>query len=52
MTEQLDDFMTEETLIETVKNQIEDGNPIAVKETLMRLVMTGNPREEIGRAHV
>lgn len=46
MTEQLDDFMTEETLIETVKNQIEDGNPIAVKETLMRLVMTGNPREE------
>ncbi|WP_122034009.1 hypothetical protein [Aliivibrio sp. EL58] len=46
MTDQQDDFMTEETLIETVKNQIEDGSPVAVKETLMRLVMTGNSRED------
>ncbi|WP_231847744.1 hypothetical protein [Shewanella violacea] len=38
--------MTEETLIETVENQIVDGEPKKVKETLMRLVMTGTPREE------
>ncbi|WP_371316342.1 hypothetical protein [Shewanella sp. NIFS-20-20] len=38
--------MTEETLIETVENQIADGEPKKVKETLMRLVMTGTPREE------
>lgn len=44
-TEQ-DSYMTEETLIETVENQIADGEPRKVKETLMRLVMTGTPREE------
>ncbi|GIU06099.1 hypothetical protein TUM4261_08990 [Shewanella sp. c952] len=44
-TEQ-DSYMTEETLIETVENQIADGEPKKVKETLMRLVMTGTPREE------
>ena len=46
MTEPQDDYMTEETLIETVENQIADGEPKKVKETLMRLVMTGTPREE------
>ncbi|MGF1763287.1 hypothetical protein [Aliivibrio kagoshimensis] len=46
MTEAQDDYMTEETLIETVENQIADGEPKKVKETLMRLVMTGTPREE------
>lgn len=44
-TEQ-DSYMTEATLIETVENQIADGEPRKVKETLMRLVMTGTPREE------
>ncbi|MCL1095985.1 hypothetical protein [Shewanella kaireitica] len=44
-TEQ-DSYMTEATLIETIENQIADGEPRKVKETLMRLVMTGTPREE------
>ncbi|MCL1137599.1 hypothetical protein [Shewanella pneumatophori] len=46
MENQQDSYMTEETLIETVENQIADGEPKKVKETLMRLVMTGTPREE------
>ncbi|TON31325.1 hypothetical protein CGH58_25780, partial [Vibrio parahaemolyticus] len=37
-------FMQEAELIEIVENQLEDGNPIKVKETLMRLMMTGTPR--------
>lgn len=36
----------ESQLIEVIENQLEDGNPIKVKETLMRLMMTGTPREE------
>ncbi|MEL7293389.1 MAG: hypothetical protein AAGJ88_14070 [Pseudomonadota bacterium] len=37
----------EETqLIEVIENQLADGNPIKVKETLMRLMMTGTPRDE------
>lgn len=47
MDQQQDSYMTEETLIETVENQIVDGEPKKVKETLMRLVMTGTPREEV-----
>ncbi|MBV7315852.1 hypothetical protein KU855_09250 [Shewanella sp. NIFS-20-20] len=46
MDNQQESYMTEETLIETVENQIADGEPKKVKETLMRLVMTGTPREE------
>jgi hypothetical protein len=46
MDKQQDSYMTEETLIEVVENQIADGAPKKVKETLMRLVMTGTPREE------
>lgn len=46
MDNQQDSYMTEETLIETVENQIADGEPKKVKETLLRLVMTGTPREE------
>ncbi|ACJ29299.1 Conserved hypothetical protein [Shewanella piezotolerans WP3] len=46
MDTQQDSYMTEETLIETVENQIADGEPRKVKETLMRLVMTGTQREE------
>ena len=46
MDNQQDSYMTKETLIETVENQIVDGEPKKVKEPLMRLVMTGTPREE------
>lgn len=46
MDTQQDSYMTEATLIETVENQIADGEPRKVKETLMRLVMTGTQREE------
>lgn len=45
MSEQ-NEFMQEEQLVEVIENQLEDGNPIKVKETLMRLVMMGTPREE------
>ncbi len=47
MDKQQDSYMTKETLIEIVENQITDGEPKKVKETLMRLVMTGTPREEV-----
>lgn len=46
MDTQQDSYMTEATLIETVENQIADGEPRKVKETLMRLIMTGTQREE------
>ena len=46
MDNEQDSYMTEETLIETVENQITDGELKKVKATLMRLVMTGTPREE------
>lgn len=39
-------FMQEDDLIEIIENQLEDGDPIKVKETLMRLMMTGTPRDE------
>ncbi|AIU66405.1 hypothetical protein TW78_07155 [Vibrio coralliilyticus] len=39
-------FMAEAELIEIVENQLEDGEPLKVKETLMRLMMTGTPRDE------
>lgn len=45
MTEENQVF-EEAQLIEVVENQIEDGNPIKAKETLMRLMMTGTAREE------
>lgn len=43
---QNDDIMSGEMLVETIENQLAEGNPIKVKETLMRLMMTGTPREE------
>ncbi|UXI02470.1 hypothetical protein [Photobacterium sp. TY1-4] len=43
---QNDEIMNGDMLIETIENQLADGNPIKVKETLMRLMMTGTPREE------
>lgn len=39
-------MMGEEQLIEVIENQLEDGNPIKAKETLMRLMMMGTPRED------
>lgn len=36
----------EAQLIEVIENQLADGNPVKVKETLMRLMMTGTPRDE------
>lgn len=45
MTEQ-QEFVDEATLIEVVENQLKDGDPIQVKETLMRLTMTGTSRED------
>ncbi|WCE28577.1 hypothetical protein [Vibrio sp. SCSIO 43137] len=40
------DFVDESVLLEAVENQLADGEPIEVKETLMRLMMTGNSRED------
>lgn len=45
MTEE-NQFMQEAQLIEIVENQLEDSNPLKVKETLMRLMMTGTSRED------
>ncbi|HFQ5256614.1 TPA: hypothetical protein ACGUXQ_004949 [Vibrio vulnificus] len=45
MTDEMQ-FMQEADLIEIIENQLEDRNPIKVKETLMRLMMTGTPRED------
>lgn len=39
-------IMDDAFLIETVENQLAEGNPIKVKETLMRLMMTGSSRED------
>jgi hypothetical protein len=39
-------IIDDEFLMETVENQLQDGEPIKVKETLMRLVMTGHNRED------
>lgn len=46
MMSQSNEYMTESELIEIVENQLEEGNPLKVKETLMRLMMTGNSRDE------
>ena len=36
----------EADLIEVIENQLEDGNPQKVKETLMRLMMMGTSRDD------
>ncbi len=46
MDKEQDSIMTDVHLREVVENQIIDGDPIKVKETLMRLMMTGNDREK------
>jgi hypothetical protein len=40
------EFVDESTLLGAVENQLADGEPIKVKETLMRLMMTGTSRED------
>lgn len=45
MTDNLQDFTGEE-LIKVVQNQLNDGQPVKVKETLMRLRMTGFSEQE------
>ncbi|CCN34008.1 hypothetical protein VINI7043_25147 [Vibrio nigripulchritudo ATCC 27043] len=46
MSNEQEAIMTDEHLREVVENQIADGDPIKVKETLMRLMMTGHSRED------
>lgn len=46
MTEHQDELLQETQLIEVIENQLQDGNPIKVKETLMRLMMTGTAKDE------
>lgn len=46
MSNEQETIMTDEHLREVVENQIADGDPIKVKETLMRLMITGNSRED------
>ncbi|GAD79317.1 hypothetical protein [Vibrio ezurae] len=41
-----DEQEMQDQLLEIVENQIESGEPKKVKETLMRLMMTGNSRED------
>jgi len=43
---QSEEIMTGDMLVEIVENQIADSTPIKVKETLMRLMMTGTARDE------
>lgn len=46
MTTEQDSVMSGDDLREIVENQLNDGDPIKVTETLMRLMMTGTKREE------
>ncbi|KEQ14081.1 hypothetical protein [Endozoicomonas numazuensis] len=41
-----DDLVTEAHLLEIVENQLTENNPQRVKETLLRLTMTGMERQE------
>ncbi|MGF1761035.1 hypothetical protein L4D76_24550 [Photobacterium sagamiensis] len=43
---QNEEIMTGDMLVEIVENQLADSTPIKVKETLMRLMMTGTARDE------
>lgn len=36
----------ESQLIDVIENQLEDGEPLKVKETLMRLMMMGTTRDD------
>ena len=39
-------LFTGEMLIEVARNQLDEGNPVKVKETMMRLRMTGFSEQE------
>ncbi len=39
-------IIEEAELIQVIENQLEEGNPLKVKETLMRLMMTGTSRDD------
>ncbi len=39
-------IIDENVLVDIVENQLQDATPIKVKETLMRLMMTGHSRED------
>ena len=41
-----DEFFDESALFAAVENQLADGNPLAVKETMLRLRMTGYSHQE------
>ncbi|MCL6269369.1 hypothetical protein M3P05_05340 [Sansalvadorimonas sp. 2012CJ34-2] len=41
-----EDLFQGDQLREIVENQLTEGNPIKVKETLMRLMMTGTERSD------
>jgi hypothetical protein len=40
------DMIDQSLLFEVIENQLADGEPAAVKATLMRLCMTGHSRED------
>ena len=42
----LDEILDGEHLKTIIENQLQESNPMRVKETLMRLMMTGTPRNE------
>lgn len=46
MSSNNEDLMTGDDLKQVVENQLSDNDPIKVKSTLMRLMMTGTPRDE------
>ncbi|MCA1931328.1 hypothetical protein [Rheinheimera sp.] len=41
-----EDLEAQEIIFEVLENQLADNNPKQVKETLMRLCMTGHSRED------
>ncbi len=45
MSEQ-DDYLSGEAVIEIVENQLAENNPKRVKETLVRLILSGIERDE------
>ncbi len=40
------DLIDQSLLFEVIENQLADGEPVVVKETLLRLCMTGHSRED------
>lgn len=42
----LEEILDGEQLKAIIQNQLQENNPVRVKETMMRLMMTGTPRNE------